>query len=313
MNLPLITPLRPSGEVQPITGHPPAPAASPFTIPNSQFQIPLPEWHAHARLPKPQQILTLPDGTPLKLTAIGVHFIEQITGSLLWPDNIMKAYVILWAAALTDDAQEALWSPPAPEDDAEEDPVGIPAYNAPHLAAMARRWAAAVIPAGAAIHAYNLALALWNHENGTAVEVDTAAMPETDDPAEAAKKAAAGPIGSSVDSTPSAVETSSTGPASSDSHGAPTSPPTAHGSAPTDTPSSPPPPEPDGTPTSTGSSEAGKWLIIWEGPCEEYEKAKGTIDDAIAQATAGNRHLIHGHKGFRIVPDATAARRVVPV
>lgn len=261
MKLPSVAPLFPSP--------PPPPSVAASPPPPPRGMMPVSAWREYAKRPLDEQIRALPDGTPLQLTALGVHLIQQVTGRLLWPVDVWHAYVILWAASMHPEEAESLWQPPPPEDELDESgqEVGIPALNAPHLAAMARRWANAFIPPGAALHAYNIALHLWNTENETAVEVDTDALPEPDDDA---KKAAAGSTGLSPDSTPSPAGIPSSGPASSDSAGAPSSPPTAHGSAPTDSPSSAPLPAPN----------ANAW---WSGLSrEEIEARRADLLSALA-------------------------------
>jgi len=240
--------------ILPVLHHPePRSKAVPALSPTSRHApIPLSLWKSHRD--SPDYLNTLPDGTPLKLTSVGVDFLERITGSLLWPRDTFEASALLWAATLTEEDEESLWTPAPPIDDEDAAPAPLQGMNGEHLAKLARSWARSVIPPGATLYAQNLARALWCRENDVTLEIDQDAMPESDDTDEK-KNPVPVPTGSSPASMPSPEATPFTGPPSSGSPTAPSSPPTAHGSPPTASPPSPPPAEPP------ASSSSRTWLM----------------------------------------------------
>lgn len=210
-------------------------------------------WRAHLHTAAPHA--TLPDGTPLRLTASGIDLFERLTAGSFIPQDFHEASVLLWCATRTSDELETLWIPAPPEDtDPAPDSASlIPIYNISGIMRRVVRWRDTTIPAGARTEAHGLALALWNHEHGTLLEVDEAGLPDTPDSEK--KSPPVAPTGSSPPSTPSPEETPPAGPISfTASPTAPSSPPTEHGSSPTASPSSPPQPETAGTDSSTPSS-----------------------------------------------------------
>lgn len=238
---------------------PAAAAPAPAGAASAPRLIPAAEWRAHCEKHRgtPALFAALPDGSPLRLTPAGVQFYEQVTGTLLWPTDAREAAVLLWAASLPAHEQEALWLPQEPlslEESAgflnAENTRVIPGLSGQELTLRFLRWQRAVIPPAisAAVDVQTIALALWNHENATAVEIDEDALPEIpDDNAgtgpEAEKKNPAPLLtGSPASATPSAEATSPAGPPSYFTPAtAPSSPPTPPGSPPPVSPSSPPP------------------------------------------------------------------------
>ena len=205
--------------------------------------IPLAAFNDHLRT-HPAPHTCLPDGTPLFLTASGIDLFERLTGSFL-PQDFHEATVLLWAATRTPAELEALWTPSPPEDVSDDAP-SLPIMRLPELMHRVIRWRDATLPAGARLQVQSLAMKLWAHEHGTALEVDTASLPDVPDAEK--KSPSAAPTGSSPPSMPSPQETSPAGlPCSTAPATAPFSPPTAHGSPPTASPSSPPPPPDAGT------------------------------------------------------------------
>lgn len=263
----------------PSPAHPHTPTPAPPTPASA------PAWRTHLLTPSPHT--TLPDGTPLRLTASGIDLFERLTGGSFIPQDFHESTVLLWCATRTPEELETLWIPAPPEDteDAPGSPSLIPIYNIPGIMRHVVRWRDAIIPPGARLEAHRLALALWNHEHGTLLEIDEAGLPDIPDTEK--KSPSAAPTGSSAPSTPSPPETPPAGHTSSTtSPTAPSSQPTAHGSVPTASPSSPPPPASAETPASTPSSPsplpAEQWLARHE---------DGTFASAFSHGTTSSEPL----------------------
>lgn len=212
--------------------------------------LPAAAWRTH--LLSDARLTALPDGTPLQLTASGIDLFERLTGGSYIPQDFHESTILLWCATRTPEELEAVWIPAPPESTEPEDPAAsiIPIYNIPSLMRRVVRWRDGIIPAGARLEVHRLALALWDHEHGTLLEVDEAGLPDV--PEAEKKSPPAVPTGSSPPSMPSPEATPADGlTCSTASAIAPSSPLTAHGSLPTESPSSLPPSDKSGTDSST--------------------------------------------------------------
>ena len=219
------------------------PLASALTLPPPPAQrLTVQQFNDHLRN-HPEPHTCLPGGQPLNLTASGIDLFERLTASFV-PQDFHEATVLLWAATRTPQELEGIWSPGAPVDNEEST---IRALQPTALMREVVAWRDTVIPPGARVQVINLAIKLFNHEHGTALEVDEAGLPDL--PTAEKKSLSAAPTGSSPPSTPSPEGIPSTGPTcSTASPTGSSSPLTEPGSPPMASPPSPPPPEPAAMP-----------------------------------------------------------------
>ena len=212
----------------------PVTAAAASSVP-AGAPITLAQLRAHLR-EHPEPLTCLPNGQPLRMVASGVDMFERLTQSFV-PEDFHDASIFLWCASRPAEYWARNWTPAPPENDG--DAVKIPALEGYGMLTEAVAWRDAVLPAGGRVEVLAFAQRIWAYLHNVALEVDEAGLPEV--PEAEKKSLLAAPTGSLPPSTPSAAEMSASGAGCSTSAiTAPSSPLTAHGCNPKESPSSPP-------------------------------------------------------------------------
>lgn len=187
---------------------------------------------------------SLPDGTPLRLQAEGMEYIIDDFGGFNAAE-LRSAHRLLYFATRTEAQMRALWIPPVPRGDADEQPDGL-ALHVRALQAEIGAWASATFAPDAFREVRRLAHLLWQNimeRMPVSAEKKNPPPPLTTETPESASPTSATCAGSSPAEMPSATSSSPSAPTS-----APSSPPSSVGPTSTDIESSPSPKSPAASP-----------------------------------------------------------------